>query len=307
MDTAEASMRSRVVVVTGAGGGVGRAVALAMAAAGAQVVVNDVGAAVDGAGHDGSRAAAVVETIVAAGGQAVVHTESIATGAGAEALIALAMDTWGRIDAVVNNAGILRDGLFFKLSADDWRAVIDVHLNGSFHVSRAAAPHFRAARAGAYVHMTSTSGLVGSVGQANYAAAKMGIVGLSRSIALDMARQGVRSNCIAPWAYTRMIDAIPTDTPEQQLTVRRMRGIDAARVAPLAVFLASDAAAGISGQILGMRGNELYLFSQPRPVISLHRADGWTPQRLADHAMPALLRHRVPLDTSEDHFCWDPV
>ncbi len=307
MDSADTSLDAKVVVVTGAGPGIGRGIALAMAAQGARVVVNDVGAAIDGAAGDDGCAATVVAEIRAAGGEAVAHTESVASPQGAARLIALAVDTWGRLDAVVNNAGILRDRLFFKLSLDDWRAVIDVHLNGSFLVSRAAADHFRAARAGAFVHMTSTSGLIGSVGQANYAAAKMGIAGLSRSIALDMARQGVRSNCISPWAYTRMIDAIPTETAEQQLTVQRMRTVDAAKVAPLAVFLASDAAAGVSGQIFGIRANEVFVFSQPRPQGLLHRAEGWSAETLASHALPALRRQFVPLETSEDFFCWDPA
>lgn len=147
---------------------------------------------------------------------------------------------------------------------------------------------------------------MGSLGQANYSAAKMGIAGLSRSIAIDMAHFNVRSNCIAPWAYTRMIDAIPTNI-EQQRTVERIRTVDAACVAPLAVFVAGDAAAGVTGQILGMRGNELYLFSQPRPLRSLQRSGGWTPHTLATHALPALRQQLVPLDTSEDYFCWDPV
>jgi hypothetical protein len=135
----------------------------------------------------------------------------------------------------------------------------------------------------------------------------MGIAGLSRSIAIDMAHFNVRSNCVAPWAYTRMIDAIPTATPEQERTVQRMRTIDASCVAPLAVFLASDAAADVTGQILGMRAGELYLFSQPRPIRTVHRSEGWTAQSLAAHAMPALRGQLVPLETSEDFFCWDPV
>jgi len=307
MNIEDQVLAGKVAVVTGAGRGIGRAIAHAMAAHGARVVVNDVGAAVDGSVADSGCAGSAVREIEAAGGTALAHTESIATPGGAKSLVERALDSWGRLDAVVNNAGILRDGLFHKMSLDDWRAVIDVHLNGSFLVSRAAAPHFREAHAGAYVHMTSTSGLVGSLGQANYSAAKMAIAGLSRSIAIDMARFNVRSNCIAPWAYTRMIDAIPTATAGQQRTVERMRTVDAARVAPLAVFLASDAAAAVSGQILGMRANELYLFSQPRPTRTLHRGDGWTPQSLAADALPALRRQLVPLETSEDYFCWDPV
>lgn len=307
MNTEDQVLAGKVAVVTGAGRGIGRAIAHAMAAHGARVVVNDVGAAVDGSAADSSCAATAAREIEAAGGTALAHTESIATAGGARSLIERALDSWGRLDAVVNNAGILRDGLFHKMSLDDWRAVIDVHLNGSFLVARAAAPHFREAQSGAYVHMTSTSGLVGSLGQANYSAAKMAVAGLSRSIAIDMARFNVRSNCIAPWAYTRMIDAIPTTTAGQQRTVERMRTVDAAQVAPLAVFLASDAATGVSGQIFGMRANELYLFSQPRPLRTLHRGEGWTPQSLSAHALPALRPQLVPLETSEDFFCWEPV
>jgi NAD(P)-dependent dehydrogenase (short-subunit alcohol dehydrogenase family) len=307
-EPAEPALAGKVAVVTGAGRGIGRAVAMAMAAQGARVVVNDAGAAIDGAVDCRADCAVdVVREIRSAGGEAVAHVESIATPQGAASLIQCAQDTWGRIDAVVNNAGILRDGLFHKMSVEDWRAVLDVHLNGSFLVARAAAVPFREQQAGAYVFMTSTSGLVGSLGQANYAAAKMGIAGLSRSIAIDMARFNVRSNCIAPWAHTRMIEAIPADTPGQRTTHERMRAIEPQHVAPLAVFLASDLAASVTGQILGMRANELFLFSQPRPVRSIHSAQGWTSRGIAAHALPALRHQFIPLETSEDFFCWDPL
>src|SRR6185436_8063066 len=174
----------KVVVVTGSGGGIGKAIAQLMAAHGAKVVVNDIGAALDGSGHDDSPAAATVREIKAAGGEAAANTDSVADPKGAERLIQTALDVFGRVDAVVNNAGILRDRIFHRMSLDEWRAVIDVHLNGSFHVSKAAANHFKEQGAGAFVHFTSTSGLVGNLGQANYSAAKMGIVGLSKSIAL---------------------------------------------------------------------------------------------------------------------------
>lgn len=307
MQEEEQALRDKVAVVTGAGRGIGRAIALALAAHGARVVVNDPGSSIDGRDADAECAGRVAHEIRAAGGEAVAHTDSIATPQGAASLVQCALDTWGRLDAAVNNAGILRDHLFHKLSVDDWRAVIDVHLHGSFFVARAAAPVFREQESGAFVFMTSTSGLVGSLGQANYAAAKMGIAGLSRSIAIDMAKFKVRSNCIAPWAHTRMIEAIPEKTPEQQLTHRRMRAIEPQHVAPLAVFLASEAAASITGQVLGMRGNELYLFSQPRPVRSVHAAQGWTLGDIAARGLPALRPYLTPLETSEDFFCWDPL
>jgi NAD(P)-dependent dehydrogenase (short-subunit alcohol dehydrogenase family) len=188
-------LRNKVALVTGAGGGIGRDFALAMAAAGACVVVNDIGASVSGEGRDAGPAQKVVDEIVAAGGKAAASTDSVSEWESANRIVQTALDAFGRIDVVVNNAGILRDRFFFNMSVEEWRSVIDVHLNGSFYVSRAAAPHFKSQQSGCYVHMTSTSGLVGNLGQANYSAAKLGIVGLSKSIALDMAKYQVRSNC----------------------------------------------------------------------------------------------------------------
>jgi NAD(P)-dependent dehydrogenase (short-subunit alcohol dehydrogenase family) len=212
----------KVAVVTGAGRGIGREIALALAREGARVVVNDVGAAVDGQGRDVAPADEAVQAIRDAGGEAVANSDSVATWDGAHRIARSAQDAFGRLDIVINNAGILRDRIFHKMTQEDWDAVIGVHLMGSFYLSRAAADAFRAQESGAFVHMTSTSGLVGNVGQANYLAAKLGIVGLSKSIALDMARYNVRSNCIAPFAWSRMVGAIPTDTPEQQARVERL-------------------------------------------------------------------------------------
>jgi NAD(P)-dependent dehydrogenase (short-subunit alcohol dehydrogenase family) len=297
----------KVVVVTGAGGGIGRDFALAMAREGARVVVNDIGASVDGAGQDAGPAQRVVDEIRAAGGTAVANTDSVAKAAGAARIVGTALDAFGRIDAVVNNAGILRDRFFHKMSAEEWDAVLQVHLYGSFHVSRAAAPHFKDQGSGAYVHMTSTSGLIGNLGQANYSAAKLGIAGLSKSIALDMRKFGVRSNCIAPFAWSRMIGSIPVDSPEQQARVDKMRQMTPAKIAPLAVCLVSDAAADVTGQIFAVRHNEIFLISQPRPVRSVQRGEGWTPQAVASHALPALRASFFGLDTTADVFSWDPV
>jgi NAD(P)-dependent dehydrogenase (short-subunit alcohol dehydrogenase family) len=265
-------VKDKVVVITGAGAGIGREFALGFAAAGARVVVNDVGRAKD---TDEFLAEQVVREIEAAGGEAVAATQSIARWDSAHEIIQQAVDSYGRIDCVVNNAGIVRDRFFFKMSAEEWQAVLDVHLNGSFYMSRAAAPHFKEQNGGSYVHMTSTSGLIGNLGQGNYSAAKMGIVGLSKSIALDMAKFNVRSNCIAPWAWTAMTATIPEDTPENKARVARMKKMEAGKIAPLAVYLASDAAAGVSGQIFGVRANEIYFFSQIRMMRSLHRDGGW--------------------------------
>ena len=225
----------------------------------------------------------------------------------ANRIVQAALDAFGRVDCVVNNAGILRDRLFHKMTVEDWEAVIQVHLMGSFYVSRAAATHFREQESGAYVHMTSTSGLIGNVGQANYAAAKLGIAALSKSIALDMQRFKVRSNCISPFAWSRMIASIPTDTPESRARVEKLQRMDAGRIAPMAVFLAGDAARDVTGQIFAVRANEILVMSQPRPVRSVHRAEGWTAEAIAAHALPALRASFLPLEVSADVFSWDPI
>ncbi|MES2483813.1 MAG: SDR family NAD(P)-dependent oxidoreductase [Pseudomonadota bacterium] len=301
-------VQDKVVLVTGAGGGIGRDFALALAREGAKVVVNDLGASVGGEGKDLTRAEQVVQEIVAAGGTAIANGDSVADWDGANRMVAQAVDSFGRIDAVINNAGILRDRFFFNMSVDEWRAVIDVHLNGAFYVSRAAAPHFKAQQSGSYIHMVSTSGLIGNFGQANYSAAKLGIAALSKSIAMDMARFKVRSNCISPFAWSRMIGAIPTETPEQQARVERLKSMETAKIAPLAVYLASDAAADVSGQIFAVRANEIFLMSQSRPLRSMHAGgEGWTPQTVAERAIPAMRPSFYKLDRSQDVFDWDPA
>jgi len=300
-------LAGRSVIVTGAGGGIGRDFALAMAAAGASVLVNDLGTSVKGEGEDAGPAQKVVDEIRAAGGTAVASTDSVAEWESANRIISMALEAFGRLDVVVNNAGILRDRFFFNLSPDDWRAVIDVHLNGSFYVSRAAAPHFKSQQSGCYVHMTSTSGLVGNLGQANYSAAKLGIVGLSKSIALDMAKYNVRSNCISPFAWSRMIGSIPAETDDQKARVEKLKSMETAKIAPLAVYLASDAAREVTGQIFAVRANEIFLMSQSRPLRSVHRAEGWTAETIASHAIPSLRDHFYPLQRSQDVFSWDPL
>lgn len=300
-------LEGKVVVVTGAGRGIGRDFALAMAANGAQVLVNDVGASVGGEGKHAGPAQEVVDEITSAGGSAVANTDSVADWDAANRIIQTAIDTFGQIDCVINNAGILRDRFFFNMSIDEWKAVIDVHLNGSFYVARAAAPHFKKQNGGCYINMTSTSGLVGNLGQANYAAAKLGIAGLSKSIAMDMAKFSVRSNCIAPFAWSRMIGSIPVNSDEQKARVEKLKRMETAKIAPLAVYLASDEAAQVTGQIFGVRANEIYLFSQNRPLRSVQRSEGWTPETIANHAIPALSAHFYSLDRSQDVFTWDPV
>jgi NAD(P)-dependent dehydrogenase (short-subunit alcohol dehydrogenase family) len=300
-------LEGSVVVVTGAGRGIGREIALLSASEGAKVVVNDPGSNSDGTGFDGGPAHQVVDEIVAAGGIAVANTESVASAAGGAAIVATAVDTFGRIDAVVNNAGILRDVIFHRMDPADFESVIQVHLMGSFYVSRAAAPYFREQESGCFVHFTSTSGLIGNFGQSNYSAAKLGIVGLSKSIALDMARFNVRSNCIAPFAWSRMIGTLSTATDDEALRVERLKTMGAEKVAPMSVFLTSELSEGISGQVFGVRRNEVFLFSQPRPIRSMQRDEGWTPESLSTHMKPAFSTSFYPLDRSADIFSWDPI
>ena len=300
-------VEGKVAIVTGAGRGIGRAIAMLMAEEGAKVLVNDVGAALDGSGGDGGPAQQVVDEIKAKGGQAVASTLSIGEPASADKIVQAALDTFGRIDILVNNAGILRDKIFHRMSWSDWSDVIMVHLHGSFSMSRACATHFREQNSGSMIHMTSTSGLIGNFGQANYMAAKMGIVGLSRGIALDMQRFKVRSNCLAPFAWGRMIGSIPTETDAEKERVARLQQMTPEKIAPLVVYLGSDKAAGISGQIFSVRNNEVFLFNQTRPIRSIHRSEGWTPDKLDAQLKGAFGPSFTPLDRSGDVFSWDPI
>ncbi|MBL8347225.1 MAG: SDR family NAD(P)-dependent oxidoreductase [Rubrivivax sp.] len=297
----------KVALVTGGGRGVGRGIALALAAAGAKVVVNDLGATLDGRASTEQPAQEVVATIRAAGGEAITDGGSVADWNQAHKMVERAVEAFGRIDIVVNNAGILRDVMFHRMSEAEFDSVVAVHLKGSFNVSRAAAPHFKTQGSGVYVHMSSTSGLIGNFGQANYSAAKLGIAALSKSIALDMQKFGVRSNAVAPFAWTRMIESIPAETPEQKKRVDGLKKLVPEKVAPFVVALCAEGAKDVTGQIFGVRNNEIYLFSQPRPIRNAHRGDGWTPETVLETALPMLRAGFYGLDRSGDVFTWDPV
>lgn len=298
----------KVALVTGSGRGIGRAIAMDMAKAGAKVVVNDLGAGLDGGEGSAGPAEEAAAEIRSLGGEATYNTDSVSDMAGAKRMVETAMDVFGGIDCVVNVAGILRDGMFHKMGEADWKAVLDVHLNGCFNTSRAAIEHMREKGNGAFVHFTSTSGLVGQIGQANYAAAKMGIVGMSRVIAMEGAHKGVRSNCVAPFAWTRMIESIPIKSEEQARSFEAFRtGATAEHVAPVVSYLSSDAANGVNGQVFGVRGNEIYLFTQPRPAKTVHNSAGWTHDSLAAMLEPSIRREMTDLDGTGEYFDWDPI
>jgi NAD(P)-dependent dehydrogenase (short-subunit alcohol dehydrogenase family) len=300
-------LKGKVAVVTGAARGIGREIALLMAKNRARVVVNDYGGSESGTGTASAPADAVVDEIAAQGGEAAANYDSVATMAGGAKIVQTALDHFGRVDIVVHNAGILRDRMIFNMSEEEWDAVIATHLKGCVAVTRAAAPHMRQQKWGRFINMTSTSGLVGNVGQANYGAAKLGIVGLTRVVALDMARYNVTANCISPFAWTRMIGTIPQETDAQRARVEKIKKMGPEHIAPVAVFLASEQAKDISGQVFGVRGKEIMLFNHMRPLMRIHDDRGWTPERLAEMFPGTLQHHLVPLESSGQYFNYDPL
>jgi NAD(P)-dependent dehydrogenase (short-subunit alcohol dehydrogenase family) len=299
-------LKGKVVVVTGAGRGVGAEIAKLAATEGARVVVNDLGGSEAGQGSDLGPAQQIATEINKAGGEAIANGANVASWDGAHELIAAALKAFGDVDAVINNAGILRDVMFHRMTEAEFDSVVAVNLKGCFNVARAVAGHFKEKQKGAFVHMTSTSGLIGNFGQVNYGAAKMGVAGLSKCIALDMAKFGVRSNAIAPFAWTRMVGTIPA-TPENAARLEVAKKMTPDKVAPFTVALVSDAAKDVTGQVFGVRRNEIILFSQPRPIRTVHTAEGWTPQKCIETALPALRGSFFKMDRSSDVFNWDPI
>ena len=299
-------LEGKIAMVTGAGRGIGRDYALAFAAAGAKVLVNDLGGTTQGEGEDRIPAMEVAKEIEDAGGKAVVNFDSVSSFKAAQGMVDQCLEELGGLDIVVNNAGILRDVIFHKMTEEDWDSVISVHLKGSFNTSRAAATVFREQQSGAFIHMTSTSGLIGNFGQANYAAAKLGIAGLSKSIALDMGRFNVRSNCISPFAWSRMIGTIPIADEAQRERIEKLKTMTTAKIAPVAVALCAPEST-VTGQIFAVRNNEIFLMGQSRPIRSVHRGEGWTPETVLNHAMPSMQASFYGLDRSQDVFSWDPV
>ncbi len=299
-------LEGNVAIVTGAGRGIGKEIALAMAKKGAKVVVNDTGISTNGKKNDSSIAEKVVKKIKANQGEAIANSDTVATWDGAHNIIQAAMDNYGRIDILVNNAGITRDRICYKLTQEEWTEVMDVNLHGVFFCTRAAVPYMRKQKYGRLIHISSTSGLIGTIGHTNYGTAKMAVTGFSRNTAIELAHQNVTSNCIAPFAWTRLVEAVPSETGEAKEQLEMMKRISPADVAPLAVYLASNGSEKISGQIFGVRGKEVYLFSQPRIERSIHNSEGWTVESLSEVLPKTLKRHFTPLETSAEYFSWEP-
>ncbi|WP_304164009.1 SDR family NAD(P)-dependent oxidoreductase [Phenylobacterium aquaticum] len=284
------ALSGKVVLVTGGGNGIGREAALIAAAEGAKVLVNDLGGSLKGE-DEGSAGPAemVAQEIRAAGGEAASNSDSVTNYKAVQGMVEQARDTFGGLHAVINPAGILRDVMFHKMTEDDWDRVIDVHMRGSFNVARATIELFRDQNDGAYMFFTSTSGLFGNVGQANYGAAKMGIAGLSRIIAMEGARNNVRSNCLAPVAWTRMTQSVPVK--DEAAAARRAvmaEKIRADQPARFSVAMVAPAAAGVSGQIFGSSGENIILYSQPRPIETCTKEEGWTVDSILKEAVPQM-------------------
>ena len=278
-----ARLDGRVAIVTGAGRGIGRSVARLLASEGASVVVNDLGAAVDGSGHDSGPAHDVVAEIAEDGGKAVANGADISVFAAAENLVQTAIEEFGRLDILVNVAGILRDRMVFNMTEQEWDDVIRVHLKGTFNTTRFASAHWRSLRdetaQNRIINFTSVSGLHGAPGQPNYAAAKMGIVGLTWSSARALGKYGVTVNAISPGAATRMTDSVPTGRRRTRPDVDEWSPDN---VAPIVAYLASERSGWITGRIIHSSGYEVSLYSNPEPVVRIIGTGPWQPDALAE-------------------------
>lgn len=279
-------LEGKVAVVTGAGRGIGRGDAIAFAEAGAKVVVNDLGGGADGAGSDTTPAQQVVDEIKALGGEAVANTDSVAEAEGAENIIQTAVDTFGSVDILVNNAGILRDRMVFNMTDDDWDIIQKVHLYGHFYCARAASRHMRAQKWGRIINTSSTAGLASTFGQANYGAAKEGIVGLTRQISRDLAKYNVTCNAIRPTAASRLTlnpDLIAAWEKAGRVGAKeQMEAKTADDIAPFMVFLCTDLAGNISGRTFNVFGGQISLYSEPELERTIFKSGRWTVEELME-------------------------
>src|ERR1700722_11637594 len=291
------SLDEGVAIVTGSGRGIGRSVALLLARRGAAVVVNDLGASLDGAGNDTGPAGDVVKETTASGGRPTANGADISDHDAAEDLVQTAISTYGRLDILVNVAGILRDRMIFNMTADEWDAVIRVHLRGTFNTSKFAAAHWRGIRDetanNRIINFTSVSGLHGAPGQPNYAAAKLGIVGLTYSLANSLGRYGATANAISPGAATRMTDSVPDDRRRTPATDTATDERSPDNVAPVVAYLASERSRFITVQVIHSAGYEVALYNKPTPLIRLIGSEPWGEEQLAaqiERSFPAALK-----------------
>src|SRR5579862_3865562 len=296
-------LEGKVAICTGAARGVGAEVAKLMAKEGAKVLIVDPGVGGAGEGGDARPAQAMADEIKAEGGVAAANFGSVASFEDCLKMVQQCRDELGGLHIVFNAAGILRDKMFHNMFPEDWQAVIDVHLTGHFNINRAAIGVLREQNYGRMILVSSTSGLLGNIGQCNYGAAKLGIVALARIVAMENASRGITVNVICPSADTRMTRSVPVPKDPQAAALReeRLRRSRADAIAPLCVFLASEQAAYVNGQVFHQRAGELSLYGHMRPVRMVHRQGGWTPETLAEVAIPALAPQFTPLDSRGVH------
>jgi NAD(P)-dependent dehydrogenase (short-subunit alcohol dehydrogenase family) len=300
-------LNGKVAIITGSGRGIGRAMAEAMAKSGARVIVNDPGMAQSGEGEDKGPAEEVVDAIKAAGGEAAPNFDSVVSFEGTTNMVNQALETYGRLDIVVNNAGVLRDRMLHKMSPEDWQLVQDVHLGGHFNMCRAAINVFREQQSGRVINFTSTSGLIGNLGQTNYGSAKLGIMAFTHILAMESKPKNITVNVIAPFAWTRMTASIPVTDEASQARVDNIKKMKPEFIANLVIYLCSDAAGEITGQTFGVRAGEIILFGPPQPLRSVHHAQGWTPEEIGEKAMGALSPFFTPPRVSADLFPYEPM
>ena len=297
----------KVAIVTGSGRGIGKCMAEMMASKGAKVIVNDPGVAQTGEGGDKGPAEEVVDVIKQAGGEATPNFDSVSEFEGATNMVNTALTTYGRLDIIVNNAGILRDRMLHKMDPADWQAVQDVHLGGHFNMCRAAINVFREQESGRIVNFTSTSGVIGNVGQTNYGAAKLGIIALTRILAMESRSKNITVNAIAPFAWTRMTASIPVTDAASEERIANIKKMKPEFIAALATYLCSDEAKDVTGQCFGVRAGEIILFGFMQPVRAVHHSGGWTPEEVGKSAMPALSSHFTAPQVTTDLFPYEPM
>jgi len=279
-------LEGKVAVVTGSGRGIGRGIALALAREGASLIVNDVGASLDGRGSDQDPAAQVCREIAGFGGKAVPNYDSVSEYDSAKRIVETALQSFGRIDIVVNNAGIVRDRSIMKMTEEDFDAVLAVHLKGSFNCGAHAIPHMREQSFGRIINITSSAGLRGNFGQTNYSAAKAALMGITFTWSIELAKYGITVNALAPSGMTRMVGSMP-GMENRPVAPEMNPDLNGAMVA----YLASDRAAHVNGQVFGRRGFAFTIFQTPRPIASMYKDGGWTPSEIADQFDGSLGEH----------------